>query len=86
MAEWYWMKDGKKQGPVDTAHLKQLARAGQIQPTDMIWRDGLPNWVPASQANGLDFGPPQRVLSSHRSGPQATMAPAAQPGAVSHGI
>ena len=86
MAEWYWMKDGKKQGPVDTAHLKQLARAGQIQPADMIWRDGLPNWVPASQASGLEFGPPQRVLSSHRSGPAATRAPAAQPGAVSHGI
>jgi S1-C subfamily serine protease len=56
MAEWYWMKDGQKHGPVDTAHLKEMARAGQLQPTDTIWREGLPNWVPASQANGLEFG------------------------------
>ncbi len=53
MAEWYWMKDGQKHGPVDTAHLRQLARAGQLQPTDIIWRDGLPNWVEASRAKGL---------------------------------
>jgi hypothetical protein len=56
MADWYWMKNGEEHGPVDTAHLKQLARTGQIGPTDTIWREGLPNWVPASQANGLEFG------------------------------
>jgi len=53
MAEWYWMKDGAKHGPVDTAHLKQLARTGRIEPTDSIWRDGLPDWVPAGKAKGL---------------------------------
>ena len=53
MAKWYWMKDGQKHGPVNTAHLKQLARAGQLQPTDMIWRDGLPDWVTASKTKGL---------------------------------
>lgn len=56
MADWYWMRNGEKHGPVDTAGLKQLAQTGQLQPTDTIWREGLPNWVPASQANGLEFG------------------------------
>lgn len=55
MAQWYWMKDGQRHGPVDTAELKRLAQTGQILSTDMIWRDGLPKWVPASQANGLEF-------------------------------
>jgi hypothetical protein len=27
MAQWYWMKGGCKQGPVDTARLKRLAHA-----------------------------------------------------------
>jgi hypothetical protein len=61
MADWYWMKDGERQGPMDTAHLKQLARTGQLQPTDPIWREGLPNWVPASKAKGLEFGHSQEL-------------------------
>lgn len=61
MADWYWMKNGEKHGPVDTAHLKQLALTGQLQPTDTIWREGLPNWVPASKAKGLEFGHSQEL-------------------------
>lgn len=55
MASWFWMKDGQKHGPIDTPQLKQMAQAGQIKPTDLIWREGLPDWVPASKAKGL-FG------------------------------
>ncbi len=66
MAEWYWMKNGQKHGPVDTVGLKQLARTGQLQPTDTIWREGLPNWVPASQAKGLEFGRSQPQPGAER--------------------
>ncbi|MBM4125460.1 MAG: DUF4339 domain-containing protein [Nitrospira sp.] len=72
MADWYWMKNGEKHGPVDTAHLKQLAQTGQLQPTDTIWREGLPNWVPASQADGLKFG----AARGARSGTSVATAPA----------
>ena len=51
--QWYWMQDDRKQGPTDTAGLKRLAKNGKLKPTDMIWRDGLPGWVHASQAKGL---------------------------------
>ena len=53
MAEWYWMKDGQKRGPMGAAQLKQLANTGQLQPTDIIWREGLPNGVPASRVEDL---------------------------------
>lgn len=53
MAHWYWLKDGRKHGPVDTPELKRLACVGDLHPADMIWRKGLPNWTPASQAKGL---------------------------------
>lgn len=56
MAEWYWMKHGQKHGPVSTKLLKQLAKAGHLEPTDKIWREGLSGWVSASNANGLEFG------------------------------
>lgn len=53
MADWYYVKNGQKCGPVDTAALKQLAKTGQLQREDMIRREGMPNWVPASQQKGL---------------------------------
>lgn len=56
MSDWYWMKNGEKHGPVHTAGLKELARTGQLLPTDMIWCERLRNWVPASQTKGLEFG------------------------------
>ncbi|MBI3838955.1 MAG: DUF4339 domain-containing protein, partial [Planctomycetia bacterium] len=51
--QWYWMQDGQKRGPVATAGLRELVAKGQLKPTDMIWREGLPKWVPAAQAKGL---------------------------------
>ncbi len=85
MVEWYWMKDGQKHGPVDTADLKQLARTGQLQPTDTIWREGLPNWVSASKAKGLYPEPTDMsdleefpVMSGHRTGDDVSAPPLLQ--------
>lgn len=58
MANWHWMKGEQRNGPINTTALKKLAQAGQLLPTDMIWRDGLPQWVPASSVKGLFVGPP----------------------------
>src|SRR5262245_20370939 len=67
--EWYYIKDGNRLGPVTGGQLKQMASAGQIQPGDLLWKNGLQNWVPASSVKGL-FGvraggpparPPQRA-------------------------
>ena len=56
MANWYYVKNGQKCGPVDTNALKHLAETGQLQPADLIWREGMGNWVPASQEEGLFEG------------------------------
>jgi hypothetical protein len=53
MAQWFYIRDGQKLGPVNTATLKRLASEGELDPADLIRRDGLPQWVPASEAKGL---------------------------------
>jgi len=53
MAQWYYMKDDKKQGPVSSAELKQMAARGVLTPEDMIWRKELPDWIPAARATSL---------------------------------
>jgi serine/threonine protein kinase len=38
--KWYFSHKGKRQGPVTSAHLDQLAANGQIDPEDMLWMEG----------------------------------------------
>lgn len=46
--KWYFSKSGKTEGPVDTPTLLEKAREGLLQPTDMVWKDGMADWKPAS--------------------------------------
>ena len=77
--QWYWMQGGQKRGPVEDAGLRQLAAKGQLKPTDMIWREGLPNWVPAGNVKGLF--PPQTQTPA-TTVPPAAAARAAKPVAI----
>jgi hypothetical protein len=51
--EWYYSQNGQKRGPVSGADLKQLAASGKLQPTDLIWKQGMEKWVPARLVKGL---------------------------------
>ncbi len=53
MTEWYYAKGDKKHGPVSSKQLKQLARTGELLPTDLVWKEGAADWKPAKLLNGL---------------------------------
>jgi hypothetical protein len=56
-SEWYYTLNGQQAAaPASAAVLKQLAGSGQLQPTDLVWQEGMANWMPASSIKGL-FGP-----------------------------
>jgi hypothetical protein len=58
--EWYYTVNGQQAPtPVSAAQLKQMAGEGQLQPTDLLWQEGMTNWVSASSIKGL-FPPPSR--------------------------
>jgi len=42
-----------KSGPVSTAQLQALATSGQLQQADMVWKEGMAQWVPASTITEL---------------------------------
>lgn len=56
MAQWYWSENGQQQGPCDGKQLRQLATAGRIHPASLVWKDGMAEWAPASQVQGLFDG------------------------------
>jgi hypothetical protein len=54
MAElWYYTSEGRQMEPVSSAELKRLAASGLLKPTDMVWQEGMPKWIRASNAPGL---------------------------------
>jgi hypothetical protein len=73
--DWYYVRDGRKWGPVSDRELRALARAGKLAPADLVWKEGTSEWRPAARVPGLfpegqSAGPPL---------PPAAQAPA--PGA-----
>ncbi|MSR45315.1 MAG: DUF4339 domain-containing protein [Phycisphaerales bacterium] len=51
--QWHYSKNGQTFGPVDGVALKQLASSGQLLPTDLVWKEGMPEWSSAEKVKGL---------------------------------
>lgn len=51
---------GQKQGPLTIADLKQRVAAGQLAAGDLVWKEGMPDWLPAGEIAALasSFPPP----------------------------
>ena len=52
-SEWYYSHDGERHGPVSTDQLKELAAAGKLGVEDLVWKDGMQDWVPAGKVKNL---------------------------------
>jgi hypothetical protein len=42
---WFVLRGTARQGPLDTARLRHLVAAGQVTPDDLVWRQGMGQWV-----------------------------------------
>ena len=67
MTKWYYAKNGNRNGPVEPDEIKGLFQSGEIKPDDLVWEEGMPDWVRAGSV--LQAAPP----------PLTTSAPAPQP-------
>ena len=46
--EWFYAKHGKQEGPIELATLRAKYRSGEIAATDLVWKEGMPEWVAAN--------------------------------------
>ncbi len=51
--EWYYLQDGQQQGPISVVQLKQLATTGKLKRSDLIWKEGMAEWMAARTVAGL---------------------------------
>ncbi len=59
--QWHYVENGQSVGPVDEAVLRERASSGLLGPADLVWTEGMPDWVAAGTV-------PQIITS----GPDAT--------------
>jgi len=69
--QWYYSKNGTQLGPVPQAELVAKLASGEVSLYDLVWKDGMADWIPAS-----------RVPELSSSSAQAPTAPAPPPAPV----
>ena len=68
--EWFVARRGpdgnKRYGPVPLQQLRTLVDGGKVQPADLVWREGMANWLRAEQCDELFPAPPGPRRSGRR--------------------
>ena len=79
MAEtgWFYAQGDQDRGPVSDAQIRALVQSGRLQPTELVWKQGMEDWQPAGEVPGLLFAaadprlvdsqPGRRSVSGRRS-------------------
>jgi hypothetical protein len=72
---YHYTENGQTKGPVTAQQLKALADSGRIQANTYVWKEGLPDWVPAASLQGL-LPQAQGIIAQNRVPSQAQARPA----------
>lgn len=54
-------RNGAKFGPYAETQLDAMFAQGNIAPNDLVWKDGMPGWLPASEVFNINVWGSQRV-------------------------
>jgi S1-C subfamily serine protease len=64
---WYYNQGGQQRGPVTLAELRQLASSGLLGGKDLVWTEGMAQWLAADAVPGLTPGGSSRGGARSRS-------------------
>lgn len=73
--QWYYSKNGAQNGPISFEELKTKIESKEVGPRDLVWKDGMADWVPAGEV--ADLRPAFGVPVAAQPAPAAS-APAAE--------
>ena len=69
--QWYYSKNGTQLGPVAQGELVSKLASGEVSSSDLVWKDGMADWIPASQVAEL------RVIADVPASPAVSAGPGA---------
>jgi len=47
---WHYAEDNGTKGPIPEGAFEALVRAGRVKSTTLVWREGMADWIPLSEA------------------------------------
>lgn len=53
MSEWFYGREGQQYGPIDEATMKARVASGEVGRNDLVWKEGMSEWIPLSQVSEL---------------------------------
>lgn len=84
---WYYVKNGAdKKGPVPESELKILVSSGQLDPTDLVWSEGMTDWQPYNSVTALAGGNEPIAAEATMTGRPGMYDPAATATAAAHPV
>ncbi len=65
MNQWFYSKGGVQEGPFQESEMRSRITSGQVSASDLVWREGMAEWLPLAQvaelsapaASGADASP-----------------------------
>ena len=52
--EWFYAKNNERKGPVSASQLRSMVVSGEVAGSDLVWCEGMGNWIPASEIQDFD--------------------------------
>ena len=86
--QWYYSKNSTQLGPISDTELREKLASGEVMRTDLVWREGMPDWVAVVHVAELSMvlpNPPQ-IAAQDQTGTLAMNAPYTPPTASGGGI
>ena len=84
-SQWYIAREGKQHGPLTDIEMRTFVAHSYLRPTDLIWRAGMAEWLPAPTIFPAVF---QQAAPNPQAAPQPQPSPqpqTARPSPQSHG-
>ena len=62
-SQWHYTEKGQQRGPISAEELKSRASSKTLDPDDLVWKEGMAEWLPARKIKGLFATPPATTES-----------------------
>lgn len=79
MSQWYYTRNGQEFGPVTSDELRELAAANELEPSDLLWQEGMADWSPAHRVKNLFNVDAATALTAELIAPSPVLEEAARP-------
>lgn len=73
MNVWFYAQNDERKGPISQDDLLAKFSSGELTPQSLVWRKGMPEWLPAAQTEGLLEGQGGVTVTAQAEAPVPTL-------------